>query len=606
MAGVLTRLLKARLPDGTQYLVDRPMRIRLGFVVLGSIVVALLEMAALASILPLVNILTSGSPGVPLLEPALRGWGVDTTAEYAITFAGAVVLAFLLKAVLVLSFRWWAMGFTNRNLIETSSKLLRYYLRADYGLHLTRTVGTLVNNVTGTVGMAYTGVINGFVTLLTDAVTLVAVALVVGVAMPLTALGMAAYFLVITLILKYWIRRPASRLGWTLVVTGERSGTAALQGLENYKDVKIRGNDSAFMHEYRDARTENAAAVRLKMILTMMPRYVLEVAFVVAIALLVATTFLTGRGEQAFSSLALLAMAGFRVLPSMASIMATSNEIRTSWPAFERTVKELKDAQPVLDAADRAYETIDFTRSLEVRNASFTYPGKDEPVLQEIDLTIPFGSSFALVGGSGAGKTTLVDLLIGFHHAQRGGVFVDGRELEPNPRGWWDHVGFVPQSVTVVNGTVLHNVVLDVEAARTADRAEVERVLRDAQLGEWLDALDDGLDTVIGEGAVGVSGGQRQRLGIARALYRRPRLLVMDEATSALDNLTERKVTEVIESLSGRITVIVVAHRLSTVKRCDQIVLMDQGRVVGQGTFAGLQLTSPEFRELVKLGDLSA
>lgn len=606
MAGVISRLLKSRLPDGTQYLVDKPMRVRLGFVVVGSILVAVLEMAALASILPLVNILTTGTPGVAVLEGVLQGWGVSTTAGYAITFAGVVVLAFFLKAVLVLSFRWWAMGFTNRNLIETSSKLLRYYLRADYGLHLTRTVGTLVNNVTGTVGMAYTGVISGSVTLLTDAVTLVAVALVVGVAMPLTALGMAAYFLVITLILKYWIRRPASRLGWTLVVTGERSGTAALQGLENYKDVKIRGNDSAFMHEYRDARTENAAAVRLKMILTMMPRYVLEVAFVVAIALLVAVTFLTGRGEQAFGSLALLAMAGFRVLPSMASIMATSNEIRTSWPAFERTVEELKDAQPVLDAADRAYETIDFTRSLEVRNASFTYPGKDEPVLQEIDLTIPFGSSFAFVGGSGAGKTTLVDLLIGFHHAQRGGVFVDGRELEPNPRGWWDHVGFVPQSVTVVNGTVLHNVVLDVEAARTADRAEVERVLRDAQLGEWLDALDDGLDTVIGEGAVGVSGGQRQRLGIARALYRRPRLLVMDEATSALDNLTERKVTEVIESLSGRITVIVVAHRLSTVKRCDQIVLMDQGRVVGQGTFAGLQLTSPEFRELVKLGDLSA
>ncbi len=605
MAGVISRLLKSRLPDGTQYLVDKPMRVRLGFVVVGSILVAVLEMAALASILPLVNILTTGTPGVAVLEGVLQGWGVSTTAGYAITFAGVVVLAFFLKAVLVLSFRWWAMGFTNRNLIETSSKLLRYYLRADYGLHLTRTVGTLVNNVTGTVGMAYTGVISGSVTLLTDAVTLVAVALVVGVAMPLTALGMAAYFLVITLILKYWIRRPASRLGWTLVVTGERSGTAALQGLENYKDVKIRGNDSAFMHEYRDARTENAAAVRLKMILTMMPRYVLEVAFVVAIALLVAVTFLTGRGEQAFGSLALLAMAGFRVLPSMASIMATSNEIRTSWPAFERTVEELKDAQPVLDAADRAYETIDFTRSLEVRNASFTYPGKDEPVLKEIDLTIPFGSSFAFVGGSGAGKTTLVDLLIGFHHAQRGGVFVDGRELEPNPRGWWDHVGFVPQSVTVVNGTVLQNVLLDAEAVATADRAEVERVLRDAQLGEWLDALPDGLDTVIGEGAVGVSGGQRQRLGIARALYRRPRLLVMDEATSALDNLTERKVTEVIESLSGRITVIVVAHRLSTVKRCDQIVLMDQGRVVGQGTFADLQLTSPEFRELVKLGDLS-
>ena len=139
-------------------------------------------------------------------------------------------------------------------------------------------------------------------------------------------------------------------------------------------------------------------------------------------------------------------------------------------------------------------------------------------------------------------------------------------------------MAFVPQSVTVVNGTVLHNVLLDVEAAGTADRAEVERVLREAQLGQWLDELPDGLDTVIGEGAVGVSGGQRQRLGIARALFRRPRLLVLDEATSALDNLTERRVTEVIESLRGRITVIVVAHRLSTVKRLSLIHISEPTR----------------------------
>ena len=211
----------------------------------------------------------------------------------------------------------------------------------------------------------------------------------------------------------------------------------------------------------------------------------------------------------------------------------------------------LAAAQPVLHAADRPYERITFEESIEVRDASFTYPGKTEPVLRDIDLRIPFGSSYAFVGGSGAGKTTLVDLVIGFHHAQRGGVYVDGVELEANPRGWWDNVAFVPQSVTVVNGTVLHNVLLDVEAAQTTDRAEVERVLREAQLGQWLDELPDGLDTVIGEGAVGVSGGQRQRLGIARALFRRPRLLVLDEATSALDNLTERRVTEVIESLRG-------------------------------------------------------
>ena len=602
---MLTRLLKARLPDGTQYLVDRPMRIRLAFVVLGSILVAALEMAALASIMPLVNLLTNGTVGSERLEGVLAQVGAVTVPEQTVAFAVVIVVAFFLKAVLVLVFRWWTMGFTNQNLIRTSSRLLRYYLRADYGLHLTRTVGTLVNNVTGTSSMAYTGVVNASVTLLTEAVTLVAVAIVVGVTMPMTALGMAAYFLAVALIIRFIIRRPAARLGWVLVTTGERANTAALQGLENYKDVKIRGNDSAFMTEYQNARTESAAATRLKMILTMMPRYVLEVAFVAAIAALVAAAFVQGRGDEAFASLALLAMAGFRVLPSMAALMATSNEIRTSWPAFERTTAELADAQPVLDAADRPYERVGFSRAIEVRGASYTYPGKDEPVLRDIDLTIPFGTSFAFVGGSGAGKTTLVDLLIGFHHAQTGAVLVDGVELGPNPRGWWDNVAFVPQSVTVVNGSVLHNVVLDLEAAETADRPEVERVLRDAQMGEWLDALPEGLDTVIGEGAVGVSGGQRQRLGIARALYRRPRLLVLDEATSALDNLTERRVTEVIESLKGRITVVVVAHRLSTVKHCDQIVLMDQGRILGQGTFAGLQETSPEFRELVRLGDLS-
>ncbi|WP_144825388.1 ABC transporter ATP-binding protein [Micrococcus luteus] len=603
---MLTRFLKKRLPDGTQYLVDKPMRVRLGFVVLGSILVALLEMVALGSILPLVNILSSGTPGVPFLESVLDGWGLDTTAEQAIAFAGIIVVAFLLKAALVLGFRWWTMGFTNKNLIRTSSDLLRYYLRADYGLHLTRTVGTLVNNVTGTSTMAYTGVVNGSVTLLTEAVTLVAVAVVVGVSMPLTALTMAAYFAVVALVLRHFIRKPASRLGWTLVTSGERANTASLQGLQNYKDVKIRGNDSAFMTAYRDARVEQAAATRLKMILTMMPRYVLEVAFVLAIALLVTAAFLAGQGDQAFGSLALLAMAGFRVLPSMAAIMATSNEIKTSWPAFERTVAELKDAQPVLQAADAAYAPVPFEREIAVRDASFRYPGEESDVLADIDLTIPFGATYAFVGGSGAGKTTLVDLLIGFHHARTGGVFVDGVELPPNPRGWWDNVAFVPQAVTVVNGTVLENVLLDIDAAQTADRAAVEKVLEDAQLGDWLAALPDGLDTVIGEGAVGVSGGQRQRLGIARALYRQPRLLVMDEATSALDNLTERRITDVIEGLKGRITVVIVAHRLSTVKHADQIVLMEDGRIIGQGTFAGLQETSPEFREMVQLGDLSA
>lgn len=274
--------------------------------------------------------------------------------------------------------------------------------------------------------------------------------------------------------------------------------------------------------------------------------------------------------------------------------------MRVGLPALDLVATDTRLAltTPVPAAQDR----LPFTRYMHLDRVGFRYSDADSDVLTDVTLEIPFGSSVAVVGPSGSGKSTLIDLILGMHEPSRGTITVDGIDLAGHVPGWRQNIGLVPQSVPMINASVTANVTFDLAAEVDDHLLECARA---AALTDVVAALPQGWDTVVGEHGNRLSGGQRQRVGIARALYRRPRLLVLDEATSALDNDTEDRVSQTVAALRGRATVIVVAHRLSTIQRCDQIVYLDGGRVLDQGTFAQLRESNADFDRLVRLGELS-
>ena len=243
------------------------------------------------------------------------------------------------------------------------------------------------------------------------------------------------------------------------------------------------------------------------------------------------------------------------------------------------------------------------TRELSIEGVSFRYPGTEHDVLDDIDARIPAGSSVALVGSSGAGKSTLADVLMGLHGPTAGRVAVDDVDITTDIISWQRSIGMVPQDVYILDASLRANVAFG-DAPDAVDESRLSAALTRAQLDDLIRDLPDGIDTIVGERGGRLSGGQRQRIGIARALYLEPSVLVMDEATSALDSETERRITDTIESLHGQMTVIVIAHRLSTVRKCDLLLYLEQGRIACAGTFESVAAESPGFARLVRLGSL--
>ena len=344
-----------------------------------------------------------------------------------------------------------------------------------------------------------------------------------------------------------------------------------------------------------------------------LPKYTLEIIFILGIAALLAIMSMT-QGADSAPYLLLFAGACIRILPNYTRIVASLGNIRAGEKPSDELVREIgmldeqgkkldlphaPDADTQAEYVNREIEPIAIT----VENLSFTYPDGNQPVLKNINLQIPMGTSIAFVGGSGSGKTTLVDLILGLFSTEQGRVLCNGVPIEQDLPAWFQRIGYVPQDVFIADSTVLEAVAFGLEP-HEIDEARVRECLAVAELTEVVDSLENGLMTMIGHNAVRLSGGQRQRLGIARALYRNPSVLIMDEATSALDNETEHKITQAIERISRDITVIIVAHRLSTVRNVDQLIYLSQGEIAAQGTFTQVQQQNEEFANLVRLGQL--
>ena len=302
--------------------------------------------------------------------------------------------------------------------------------------------------------------------------------------------------------------------------------------------------------------------------------------------------------------MAIFAAASLRALPTLNRLTATFAIIRGNLAGLEVVV----GASDELVASARHDETprsrAGYLGDVELRGVTFAYADSTDSVLRDVSMVIPQNSTVAFVGASGAGKSTLLDVLLGLLEPTRGSVLCGGRSIQDDLAGWYAGLGVVPQEVFLSNDTLAANVAFGV-ARHDIDHDRVAEVLRMAQLESVVAELPDGLETIVGERGVRLSGGQRQRLGLARALYRQPRLLVLDEATSALDNQTEHEIAKTLGALHGSLTIVIVAHRLSTVRDADRIVFMSGGRVSSEGTFAEVRASDDEFARLVELGELT-
>ena len=306
--------------------------------------------------------------------------------------------------------------------------------------------------------------------------------------------------------------------------------------------------------------------------------------------------------DDVLALLALFVAAGFRLLPSLVKMMASYSSIRTGRKGFDLVVSDLLAFPETLDTLDADFdpEPMPITRGLVVDEVSFSYPSSTFPVLDQVSFTVPRGESLGIVGSSGAGKSTLVDILLGLHLPSSGRLLVDDRDVVTNMPGWQAGIGLVPQDVYLMDDTLAANIAFGIDESEI-DRELLDAVVVQSQLSPFVQSLPLGLGSIVGERGVRISGGQRQRIGIARSLYARPSLLILDEATSALDNETEQRISETIDSLHGTLTMIVVAHRLSTIRNCDRILFLDAGSVRDIGTFAELVERDPEFANLARL-----
>lgn len=607
LTAVASRRIASYLPPGSGVLFSAPTRRKFSVVLLGSLALAGLELLGLGVLLLLLQQLIDGSQTNPIAGRLDAALGRPTGQVLLVYLAAAVLVVFVSKAVFALLFRRWMLRFVAEQEIETSYRLLIGYLHGPHWKIARRNTADLMNTMFTFTPAVYGAVVGPIVQIVVDAFTVVALLGFLLVAMPVPTIAAVIFFAGTSFILNRLVGRTAKRVGRIQAEAGGEAWRATLHALGGIKEIKIRQTADVFIEEFSTARTTWGHARATATLLTEIPKYVLEVAFIMGVLLILGLVSLTSPPGQTMSLLALFVAAGFRLMPSIVRILAATSSVRTGLPQMEVVVRDVLDdlvvaekwmgrtSQGIVDSPMRPQ------RGVELRSVRYRYPGSDHDVIRGLSLSIPAGASVALVGTSGAGKSTLVDLILGLHSPGDGHVLVDGKDIHDDLASWQSSIGLVPQEVFLMDDTLRRNITLGLPA----DAARLADAITRAQLDDLLTELPDGLDTRLGERGGRVSGGQRQRIGIARALYTRPTVLVLDEATSALDNETEQRVTRTIELLQGDVTTLIVAHRLSTVRHCDIVVLLSEGAVAAQGTFDQVVESSSEFARLVELGRLA-
>ncbi|WP_333815030.1 ABC transporter ATP-binding protein [Tabrizicola sp.] len=571
------------------------------------LLVAAAEIAGISAVLMLLNVLAA--PDVidrnATLVYVKSLLGIESRFSFQILLALVVLVVVMLGLAVKAAGTYASIRFSTMRGYTVSSRLLAAYLSQPYPWFLERNSAELGKNVLNEVDGLVSRVIQPCLKLVSNALLVLAILAFLLLVDPLVTLFSGGVLGLGYGLIYLRFRGRLHRLGEVMMDAFENRFLVAQEATGGIKDVKLMGLEETYVKSYGAAALTAARSGTTLGVMAELPRFVLEaITFGTMLALILILLVKSGGNvTEIVPTLGVIAFSTMRLLPSLQTIYHSLVSIRGASAILDTIVADIAATPALPISGDDGAVPLKLERALELSKVGFAYASAERPTLRGVDLVIPARTTVGIVGGTGAGKTTLVDLILGLLAPDSGEIRVDGTVVtDANRRSWQKTLGYVPQSIYLTDDTIVGNIAFGVPKDEV-DMAAVERAARIAALHDFvLSDLPQGYDTFVGERGVRLSGGQRQRIGIARALYRDPTLLIMDEATSALDNITERVVMEAVSRIRADKTIILIAHRLTTVKTCDTIFLMERGRLLAQGSYDELLAGNEAFRRMVAGG----
>ena len=555
-----------------QYIFERRQKLQLLFVLFIVIFTTFVELLGVTAILPLIEVMMNENSinETPYLNMLYRLGGFGNSTNFLIFLAAVLIVIYWIKNFLVAVSYNLQYKFTFSNQKRMAYKLLECYLSQPYFFHLSHSSAELIRSINTDIVMMFQGILA-----LLQFFAEILVCLVLGSFLFYTDPQIT---IIIVIALLLFVVLFTKKIKSYLSYIGEEDRKFSMgivkwlqQSFGGLKETKIMHREKFFLGKFEEQYSQWADLEKIYRNLQMIPKPIMETLSITALMIAIILKLLSGTQMSSFmTTISVFAIAAFRLLPSFNRITGYVSVIIFNFPAFEAVYQDLKRVDELLGTSylttQDAKEALPLREKIQIRNLSYKYPEGEDFVLRDVNISIPKNKSIALVGPSGAGKTTLADLILGVLEPTKGNILIDEADAFTHLTAWQKNVGYIPQTIYLMDDTIRNNIIYGAEAA---DEERLMKAVEEAQLKEFIESLSEGLDTEVGERGIRLSGGQRQRIGIARALYSNPEVLVLDEATSALDNETEKAVMDAIDSLSGSKTLIIIAHRLTTVENCD-------------------------------------
>ena len=538
-----------------------------------------LETISVGMMIPVLSVIASDNQKISL--PFLTISPSVDKSQLIQLAVGLMLAVYIVKNIFLAISTWLQRGFLTRVTSRIASRMLEIYIRQPYVFHLRKNSSTLIRNTQDASVLVAAGV-EPMLTILTEGLIAVALFLVLVIVEPVGTICVVVLLLGATFVFQRFFDQKLQRWGAQRQIQKGSIIQTIQQGLGAVKDVQVLGREEWFVNEHKERQSADAELLRRINTVQALPRLWLEVMAMAGLAGLVAIMLATGKSIDAIiPTVGLFAATSFKVLPSINKVVNSKQTLKVSRSTIE-TIHHDLDLQIVVNSKT-GNSSFQFEKIV-VDRLNFKYEQSENLVLADVDVKINSGEAVGFVGQSGSGKSTLIDIMLGLLSPLSGSVTVNGQEVSGVKCDWQKTIGYIPQTIFLMDDSLRRNIAIGI-ADKEIDELAINEALKSAQLEDFVASLPEGVDTVVGERGVRLSGGQRQRIGIARALYHRPSVLVLDEATSSLDTETEHGVMQAVQALQGDKTVIIVAHRLSTVEYCDRLYRLDAGRIVDEGTF---------------------